>query len=372
MDAIPVIHERQPTPSEDCLYLNVWSPARRSATPLPVMVWFHGGAFVVGSGSAAEFDGRRLATAGAVVVTANYRLGPLGFFAHEELAAESPTGSAGNYGLLDQRAALQWVQENISAFGGDPGNVTIFGESAGGISVSCHVASPMSVGLFAKAISQSATWFTIPHGLAEAHTAADRAAADAQRFARRLGCVKEGRILDDLRAVSAADLLGATDGKPLFAPVVDGWFLPEDPATLFAAGRVQHVPYLIGWNADEGSRFTEGGRGSEAALDFSLRAAVEPVLSVAGAMRSPVFLYNFNRVPATDLARQFGAYHGLEVPYVFGNLPRAEGYDEADEQLSERVMNYWTRFAATGDPNGEGVPGWPRYTTETGAFLELV
>ncbi len=372
VDAIPVIHERKPTPSEDCLYLNVWRPARRSATGLPVMVWFHGGAFVVGSGSAAEFDGRRLAMAGVVVVTVNYRLGPFGFFAHPALAAQSPTGSTGNYGLLDQRAALQWVQENIAAFGGDPANVTIFGESAGGISVSCHVASPQSQGLFAKAISQSATWFTIPHGIPDAHTAPDLAAADAERLARRLGCGKEGRIIDDLRSVSAQDLLEATAGHPLFAPVVDGWFLPEDPASLFAAGRVRQVPYLLGWNADEGSRFAEGGRGGEAALDFARRAAVDPVLAVARAMGSPVYLYNFNRVPSTDLASQFGAYHGLEVPYVFGNLPAAEGYDSSDERLSATMIAYWTQFAATGDPNAEGLAPWPRYTVESGACLELV
>ena len=302
VDAIPVIHERQPTPSEDCLYLNVWTP--HGGSRLPVMVWFHGGAFVVGSGSAAEFDGRRLAATGVVVVTVNYRLGPFGFFAHPGVGCTVLDRAAGNYGLLDQRAALQWIQVNIATFGGDPGNVTIFGESAGGISVSCHVASPRSEGLFAKAISQSATWFTIPHGLPDAHSAPDLAAADAQRFATdSAASTRAGSWTICARSVRRTSSTRPT-GSPCSHQLSTAGSCQRirDAA---AAGRVQHVPYLLGWNADEGSRFVAEGRGSPAALDFARRAAIEPVRSVARAMRSQVFLYRFNRVPATDLAKQF-------------------------------------------------------------------
>ena len=365
VDSLPVIHERQSSPSEDCLFLNVWGPAEGSG--LPVLVWFHGGAFITGSGSAEEFDGHNLAALGCVVITVNYRLGPFGFLSHPDLRAESPTGSAGNYGLLDQRAALLWVRDHVRSFGGDPRNVTIFGQSAGGISVSCHVVSPQAHGLFARAVSQSGTWFTIPHGLPEAHADPDLAAEDAERFAARLGCTRPGRIIEDLRRLPARQLLDATNGKALFCPVRDGWFLPEDPAATFAAGGLHRVPYILGYTRDEGTRFTS----PDDAAALAGRMAIRPTETVAGALASPTYLYRFSQVPHTELASRFGAYHGVEVPYVFGNLPRSEGYRDDDLLLSRAMMQRWTTFARTGDPNVVGLPEWPPFTVAGRERLEL-
>lgn len=361
LDVIPVIHERQRTPSEDCLYLNVWAPIGARAERLPVMLWLHGGAFVAGSGSAAEFDGGHLAERGLIVVTLNYRLGPFGFFAHTELATESPNETCGNYGLLDQLAALRWVRDNIAAFGGDPDNVTIVGQSAGGISVSCLVASPHARGLFAKAISQSATWFTIPGGLPDAHSNRADAARDSERFATKLGCRSRGRVVSELRTRPAEDLLAATDGRALFSPIQDGWLLAQDPADQFTSGEVTQVPYLLGYTANEGTRFTHAKPGSERDREFTDRVVVQPLNRVAAGIRAPIYRYRFDRVPNTALAREFGAYHGIEVPYLFGNLSRAEGYDQLDDQLSQTIMGYWGAFFRRGDPNHASAPAWPRW-----------
>lgn len=362
LDTIPVITERQRTPSEDCLYLNVWSPAAGEASAkLPVMVWFHGGAFVVGSGSAAEFDGAKLAHGGVVVVTVNYRLGAFGFFSHPELTTESPNDSSGNYGLLDQLCALEWVRDHISAFGGDPRCVTIFGESAGGISISCHLTSPQSRGLFSQAIMQSGTWFTIPHGLPEANTDPEKAAETASGFAARLGCVTPGRIVENLRRRTAKELLEACQHRMLFSPVIDGWFLTEDPARVFEEQRAAPVPAILGYNADEGTRFTHTAPGSPEAEALALRMSIVPTERVAHSMPAAVYAYCFTRVPKTRLAAQCGAYHGIEVPYIFGNLDRTLGYDDEDFVISGRMMHYWTMFARNGFPDPPDGTTWPPY-----------
>lgn len=372
LDSIPVIHETKRTPSEDCLYLNLWTPVDTGAGDLPVMAWLHGGAFVAGSGSAAEFNGQHLAERGLVVVTLNYRLGPFGFFSHPELARESPTGTCGNYGLLDQLAALRWVRNNVAAFGGDPQNVTLFGQSAGGISASCHVASPRSRGLFAKAISHSATWFTIPGGLPDAHADPAEAAHDSERFAAKLGCRTASTAVSELRRCPAEELLAATEGKALFSPIQDGWLLTEDPADLFARGEVNQVPYMLGYTANEGTRFTHSAPGSDLDREFTDRVVVQPLDRVAAAMSAPLYRYRFDRAPNTLLAREFGAYHGVEVPYLFGNLPRSEGYDQLDDQLSQLMMGYWEAFARTGDPNHTGAPSWPRSTAPAKDAVQIL
>jgi para-nitrobenzyl esterase len=371
LDTIPVITERQRTPSEDCLYLNVWTPAPGDSAKLPVMVWFHGGAFVVGSGSAAEFDGANLARHGVVVVTVNYRLGPFGFLSHPELADESPHGASGNYGLLDQLCALQWVAENIAAFGGDPGSVTLFGESAGGISISCHLASPLSRGLFSRGIMQSGTWFTITHGLPQTSTDPEQAAVNASKFAASLGCNTPGKVIDELRKRTDGELLAATERRMLFCPVVDGWFLPEDPELIFATAKATPVPTILGFNADEGTRFTRTAPGSPEADELSLRIAVEPTHRMAALMAAPSYCYRFSRVPNTELASRFGAYHGVEVPYVFGNLDARLGYEEEDFALSERMMRYWTTFARSACPDPVGVMTWPRCNKDDENILNL-
>ncbi|MBD2654741.1 carboxylesterase family protein [Synechocystis sp. FACHB-383] len=371
LDTIPVITERQRAPNEDCLYLNVWTPAPGDSAKLPVMVWFHGGAFVVGSGSAAEFDGANLAKYGVVVVTVNYRLGPFGFLSHPELAEESPHGSSGNYGLLDQLCALQWVRENIAAFGGDPGCVTLFGESAGGISISCHLASPLSRELFSHTIMQSGTWFTIPHGLPQASTDPGCAAANASKFAASLGCTTPGKVINELRQHSDVDLLAANKGKMLFCPVVDGWFLPEDPGLIFAAVKGAPVPSILGYNGDEGTRFTHTAPGSPEAEELAFRIAVEPTRRMAALMTAPTYCYRFSRVPKTDLASRFGAYHGVEVPYIFGNLDARLGYEEEDFALSDCMMRYWTTFARSGCPDPIGTTTWPPYNKDGENILNL-
>jgi para-nitrobenzyl esterase len=249
--------------SEDCLYLNVWTPSLESHEPLAVMVWIHGGGFVVGSGGEPRYDGANLAAKGIVVVTLNHRLNALGFFAHPDLTAESPDRASGNYGMLDLIAALQWVAHNIGAFGGDPGRVTIAGESAGSMAVSALMASPMARGLFARAIGESGALFPSPSRSVISLDEAERAGV---KFARELGAVS----LAELRAMPAASILAASPGVDVrpFRPIVDGYFLPRPPSQIFADGAQNDVPLLAGWNKDEGFNFSllKGGEKSYGAL----------------------------------------------------------------------------------------------------------
>jgi para-nitrobenzyl esterase len=397
---------------EDCLYLNVWSPAESSAERLPVMVWIHGGSFVTGSGSMAVYDGANLAAEGVVVVTINYRLGPLGFLAHPALAAESAEGTSGDYGLLDQIAALRWVQRNIAAFGGDPGRVTVFGESAGAISILDLLVSPLAEGLFQRAIAQSGILLDTGFGVS---TAAAKAQAEAagEEFVKRLGVDPSGDALAQMRALSAAELLAAGgSGEDLmdqgltWKPVADGYVLSDLPTDLWLAGRQAKVPLLIGSNADEGNAFLAGLTGSTdefrlqmgrifgpyvdealALYPVASPADITPAFSrmltevgfastarfAAAAMSAvaPAYLYQFTRVP---LGNPLGAFHGVEIPYVFGNagLFTALGdIQQADYDLSGAMMGYWVRFAATGDPNGDGAVPWPEYDSTTDRHLEL-
>ena len=386
--------------SEDCLFLNVWVPAKPSAAKLPVMVWIYGGGFVAGSTSAGRQDGTHVAQQGVVVVSMNYRLGVFGFFVHPDLAKESGRNAAGNYGLLDQVAALQWVHENIVVFGGDPGNVTIFGESAGSFSGSAQMASPLGKGLFQKAIGESGGAF-FSGGLSFEPRSA-REEKDVKAVSTKLGV----STLAELRAVPAQKLLDAFAPPQSrgfdFGPDVDGYFLPEPVPAIFAAGKQNAVPLLAGWNHDEGSfeiafspqRPTAQSMKAGAEKDFGDKAGeflrLYPSDTDAQVLRSaqdfagdrfiafstwewmesqsktgkqPIYRYRFDLGPpsADPKAPPLGAFHSAEIEYVFGQLDSKAGvtWRPEDRQLSEAIQKYWANFARSGDPNGPSESKYP-------------
>ncbi len=415
--------------SEDCLFLNVWAPAE-TREPRPVLYWIHGGGYTGGSGSTAIYDGARLAAEGAVVVTINYRLNVFGFLAHAALSAESPHGASGNYGLLDMVAGLEWVRDNIAAFGGDPDRVTIFGESAGGGAVMSVMVMPQSKGLFHRAIAQS-NWI---HGWDRPLQggAADLTPAEAQGTAigaaLGAGDLDPAAALAAMRAASADAVLeaaGAGAGSPflrtghVWAPNVDGWAIPDDPLAMYAGGRQHDVPLVVGMNGNEGSLMTRGfpldGVDAFAAhvesvypdlagdllahydvTTETVRDGLDHLihdLYFAGPVRAharhqsavaPVWMYHFTRVPPTPWGETLGAHHAAELVYVFGTLTTSDeggerplgltpvgDYTEVDAKLSETMRAYWIRFAATGDPNGPGLPAWPAYRPASDRYLEL-
>lgn len=398
--------------SEDCLYLNVWTAARQSDEQRPVMVWIHGGGLTTGSGASSWYDGTALAHKGVVVVTLNYRLGPMGFLAHPVLTAESGQGSSGNYGLLDQVAALEWVRDNVAAFGGDPGNVTIFGESAGSWSVNYMVATPLAKGLFHRAIGESGGNFGVMATLhpAEAQIV-DSAEEIGTRFAEALS-FGEDVTASDLRSKTAEEIHEVLAGGARFASRgnVDGWVYPEQIYSIFANGRQSDVPILVGSNSDEGTALW-GRSAPETAADHRSRAAarfgdfaVEILAAYPAAtdeeargvyldmqaddvfawqmrtwarltetVSSPAYLYYFSRVPPGPEAETYGAYHAAEIQYVFDNLAlgRPHAWEPADHELADLMSTYWVNFARNGDPNGESLPVWPAYTTATDQVLEL-
>ncbi len=393
--------------SEDCLYLNVWTPAKSTSEKLPVMVWIHGGAFAEGSSTEPFYNRLNLSKQGVIVVTINYRLGPFGFLAYPALSKESPHGVSSNYGLEDQVQALKWVQNNIAAFGGNPGNVTIFGESAGAESVDMLLVSPQSKGLFNRAISESGPQWHF--GFLPPLSSLREAEKTGGQFATALGCSSAADPLAAMRAKSSDELIkawGWTDERVCppqgmqFFPVVDAWFLPDQPTTLFKEGKQYDVPVIIGSNKDDGSLFggiAGGNKVTTAQYESLIRAAtgdltpevlkmfpattdaqVPAALSnlmtqmdfasfprfVAGSVaktKAHSYLYQFTRVPPTADGARLGAYHASELPYVFGNLDTSLGYTQKDQDLSKAMMGYWTRFAKTGDPNGDGQTEWPAY-----------
>ena len=372
--------EAQPV-SEDCLYLNIWTAAKSASDKRPVMVWIHGGAFTRGSGSTPVYDGENFAKKGVVLVTINYRLGIFGFFAHPELTQESEHHSSGDYGILDEIAALQWVQKNIAKFGGDPKRVTIFGESAGSWAVNVLVASPLTKGLFQRAIGESGANFNKMANL-----------ADLEKSGARAGSIQE------LRAKSSAEIM-KTQGA--FSVNVDGWLLPTDVMTIFEKGRQNDVPILIGSNADEGTAFTPakvtltgfqstskrfGARADEFLKVYPATSDDEAWQASAHLMRdqtfglqmrtwarmqtktgkSPAYLYYFSHVPPG--ADHYGAYHASEIAYVFGT---GRNWQDADRKLSEVMSSYWVNFATTGNPNGKALPVWQKYDEKKDLALGL-
>jgi len=390
--------------SEDCLTLNVWAPAsHRASAKLPVMVWIYGGSFVYGSGASPVYDGAGFAKAGVVLVTLNYRLGRFGFFAHPALTAESPKGPLANYGLMDQIAALKWVKGNIAAFGGDPASVTVFGESAGAMSVNDLMVSPLARGLFAKAISESGFGRFTAAPLANAEDA-------GVRIAKAAGA-KDGADAAALRALPAQALVGQPTGVTdtmFLRPVLDGVVLSEQVAQAFAAGHQARVPFLEGGNSWEASLFPPvrkypdlviarlGAEPEAIALygdgdDHARLAAdlvtdqlmIEPDRHLARQMvkaKVPVWVYFFSYVPAAQRGDEIGARHGAEVPYVFDNLPplpiqlgeRSIPAATADDEAIAKAMHaYWIAFAKTGDPGAAGGVRWPRFEAAKESVLEF-
>ena len=397
---------RDPGGSEDCLTLNVWVPAKAAAAKLPVMVWIYGGGFAAGTTSEPRQDGIHIAQQGVIVVSMNYRLGIFGFFVHPELAKESGHNAAGDYGLLDQTAALRWVRDNIAAFGGDPGNVTIFGESAGSFSVSAQMASPLAKGLFQKAIGESGAAFFSGRLTFEPRSAREQ--KDVKTVNAKLGV----STLAELRAIPAQKLLDAFAPPQSpgfdFGPDVDGYFLPESVPAIFAAGNQNDVPLLAGWNHDEGSyeiafspqKPTADSLKATAQKEFGDKAAeflkLYPSDNDAQTLRSaqdfagdrfiafstwawleaqsktgkqPVYRFRFDLGPPSDPKMpHLGAYHSSEIEYVFGQLDSKAGvgWRADDRQLSDEMQKYWANFARSGDPNGPGLPKWPVYSAGDG------
>jgi para-nitrobenzyl esterase len=370
--------------SEDCLTLNVWTPAASNAERLPVMVWFHGGGYAVGSGAAQ--DGEALARHGVVVVTLNYRLGALGFFAHPALSRESKHGVSGNYGTLDQIAALRWVHDNIAAFGGNPANVTIFGQSAGSSSVALMMVSPLARGLFHRAIAESlGASFLEANGMksAEAH------GASLVTDIGPLRALTPAEVFERLPAVTTMAI-----GVHRY-PVIDGYVLPDDPNLLLGTKGQANVPLIIGHNTGEGLFFARDAVTAVPAYRDFVRASVpagfvDEVLArypaatdadaapaqlrLFGDFRfvtpttlaartvskvSPVYMYQFSRV--SPLSQVRGAMHTAEVPYVFGLTTDTSRFDDDDRRLAEAMARTWVQFAKTGNPNGGRLPQWPTY-----------
>ena len=398
------------TPNEDCLYLNVWSAAKSANERRPVMVWIHGGALVIGSPAVPATDGAALAKKGVVLVSINYRLGAFGFLAHPELTKESTHASSGNYGLLDQLAALQWVQKNIAQFGGDPKNVTIFGESAGSWSVNLLVASPLGKGLFQRAIGESGALLI---GSRDEPTLAlnSQALVQAEQRGAAFATVLGARSLSELRAKTAEEVMKAATlpGNPLnagFGATVDGWVLPDSADRIFAAGRQNDVPTLIGSNANEGALFlaqpvpaaasreqaarTYGVRADEflrhypASTDEQARSSAMQYMgdAVFGLQmrtwarlqkktgKAAAYLYLFDRIPPDSACKC--ATHGSEIVYAFNNVGLStRPFQQADRKLADTMSSYWVNFATKGDPNGPSVAKWAPYAEDSDMLMAL-
>ena len=385
--------------SEDCLYLNIWTPAKTGNEKLPVLVYFYGGGFIAGDGSEPRYAGESMARRGIVAITVNYRLGLFGFFAYPELTKESPHHASGNYGLMDQAAALKWVQQNIAAFGGDPKKITIAGESAGSFSVSAQMASPLSRNIIAGAIGESGSLLSLyPTATLE------QAEQLGVNFADSVGA----KDLAELRAMPAEELLKASakPGNGRFPVDVDGYFFPKSPLDIFESGEQAHVPLLVGWNSEEGNYWSILGQNKPTVANYE--AAVKKlygdnaeealkvyhadndadVIPVATGLASdrfiafstwkwsdeqsktggkPVYRYFYEHPrpwlngDSSKKPSAYGAVHSSEIEYAMGNLPTNRVYDwqAEDYEVSAIMQSFFANFIKTGNPNGLGVPFWP-------------
>jgi para-nitrobenzyl esterase len=405
-----------PRMSEDCLYLNVWTPANTASDRLPVMVWIYGGSFNVGAGSEPWYNGANLAKKGVIVVTLNYRVDVFGFLVHPDLTTESEHHASGNYGLQDQLAALTWVKRNIAAFGGDPDRVTVFGESAGSLSVSALMTSPLGRGLFARAIGESGAML-YPDKSAYARLPLAKAEQVGVKFAESLSA----HSIAELRAKRAEDVLDAAAKNAatintVRGPILDGYVLPANAVELFGKGQQNNVPLLAGSNADEGTLFANRVQpqptpeifidqvralfGSQAETVLKVYPADTPEQTKASFAallgdqlisyptwlwdtlqaktgNAPIYRYSFElRPPApeaslTPLAAQ-GVFHSAEILYVFDNLQVREwSWRPEDRKMAELLSSYWVNFAKNGDPNAPGLPEWPKYTGLNGSVMRL-
>lgn len=405
----PAGDDQGPGMSEDCLYLNVWTPAKSASQRLPVLVWIYGGGFAGGATSIPTYSGEKLAKRGVVLVSIAYRVGALGFLAHPGLSAESEHRVSGNYGLLDMIAGLKWIQKNIAAFGGDPGRMTIFGESAGGIAVSMLCASPLAKGLFHGAISQSGGSFGPPRAGGMPGENMQRL-ADAERVGESYATAAGASSVAELRKMSAEQVLAASsDRRGVGWPIIDGWVIPDDQYKLYEAGRYNETPILIGYNSDEGLSFS-GSQTPQAhvesvhqrygpfadkllklyptgetkliktARDLTRDAAFgwhtwawARLQSKTG--KSKVFYYYFDQhpeYPAGSPREGQGTPHGADVPFVFEHLGAPNRQPApGDQELSETMAAYWTNFAKRGNPNGEDLPNWPAFSDANPVVMYL-
>jgi para-nitrobenzyl esterase len=382
--------------AEDCLYLNVYEPAdAKRGAKLPVMVWIHGGAFLFGSGSA--YDGSQFARQGVVVVTVNYRLGRAGWFAHPALTAENPKGPLGNYGLMDQVAALNWVADNIKEFGGDPKNVTIFGESAGAISVNYLMLAPQAKGLFNKALSESGFGRLPARPISSVEQ-------NGMTFAGKAGVQgSDAAAAKALRALSWSDLTANVAGigaAEQLLPMADGKMITGSAAEGFAKGMEAHVPYLLGGNSDEASLTRRGLNAPERFASIQQRreafiAAYDPdntgdadriiarlvtdtsisepdrdLARLHAKHGNATYVYHFSYTPAAQRATLFGLAHGGELAYVF-NTPRTTPFDDEGKAVASAANHYWAQFAKTGDPDSAGGAPWPKFDAADEYVMEF-
>ncbi len=389
--------EIPPRVNEDCLYLNIWTPAKHAAKHLPVLVWIYGGGLRNGSATMPLYWGDRFARKGLILVTIAYRLGPLGFLALPELTRESPQHSSGNYGLMDQIAALEWIRRNIAAFGGDRNRVTIAGQSSGAISVSVLMASPRTKGLFQRAIGESGGLFE-PLKLAPSYLLAN-AERDGEKYVASLGVAS----LERLRQLPAVRLLGGGNAGGVTHPVIEPIVLPAAPSEIFAAGRQNDVPLLVGSNAEEARALTDASHTTAATFDADIEKSFGPLpASIMAAYphatdaqapaarldlerdlrfgwdmwawarlqsatgHGPVYYYYFVQrppFPVNSIYAGWGASHFAELWYVFDHLNQSPWrWSKADRRLAEEMSEYWVNFASSGDPNGSGLPPWPAFT----------